>query len=94
LFIATKLFTFSALARLYLNRNVTMDSVGGVFVGACINYLNGDRRFILLPDGNMGLQLFSAEPARGTRLSGWPWITNSIYLTVSQKTLNRRWYAP
>lgn len=30
-----------------------------------------------------GLQLFSAEPARVTRLSGWPWIINSINLNAT-----------
>jgi hypothetical protein len=30
-----------------------------------------------------GLQLFSAEPARVTRLSGWPWIVNSICLNAT-----------
>lgn len=30
-----------------------------------------------------GLQLFSDEPARVTRLSGWPWIINSISLNAT-----------
>jgi hypothetical protein len=30
-----------------------------------------------------GLQLFSAKPVRVTRLSGWPWIVNSIHLNAT-----------